>query len=162
MRKDLGAHKDKADQDLEVMLPGDGLSSKYAFRAIRRPGMLPPFLLSDLRLTLRRLSTTFNPETVDGLTSIQDVTFYPHLSMRGYRFDAADPTLRYSQSTLPHSEVVQFFQRTNSMAEVRQPTNFFNDASYTRTICILMAIFSKQMEEQKGTKNKRIRRTIWR
>lgn len=76
------------------MLPGDGLSSKYAFRAIRRPGTLPPFMLSDLRLTLRRLST-FNPETVDGLTSIQDVAVYPHLSIRGYRFDAADPTLRY-------------------------------------------------------------------
>ncbi|KIR59220.1 hypothetical protein I314_04734 [Cryptococcus bacillisporus CA1873] len=74
LSKDPWTHKDKADQDLEVMLPGDGLSSKYAFRAIGRPGALPPFLLSDLRLTLRRLSTTFNPETVDGLTSIQDVT----------------------------------------------------------------------------------------
>ncbi|KAE8539334.1 hypothetical protein D1P53_004433 [Cryptococcus gattii VGV] len=147
LSKDPGTHKDKADQDLEVMLPGDGLSSKYAFRAIGRPGVLPPFLLSDLRLTLRRLSAYFNPEAVDGLISNQDVTFYPHLSVRGYRFDAADPTLRYPQTTLPYSEVVQLFQRTNSMVEVRQPTNFFNDARDTRTICILMTIFSKQVEK---------------
>lgn len=124
LSKGPGTHKDKADQDLEVMLPGDGLSPKYAFRAIGRPGVLPPFLLSDLRFTLRRLSTSFNPEAVDGLTSNQDVTFYPHLSVRGYRFDAADPTLRYPHSTLPYSEVVQLFQRTNSMVEVRKQRTF--------------------------------------
>lgn len=33
------------------------------------------------------------------------------------------------------------------MVEVRQPTNFFNDARDTRTICILMTIFSKQVEK---------------
>lgn len=147
LSKDPGTHKDKADQDLEVMLPGDGLGSKYAFRAVGRPGVLPPFLLSDLRLTLRQLSTFFNPEAVNGLTFNQDVTFYPHLSVRGYRFDAGDPTLRYPQSKLPYSEAVQLFQRTNSMVEVRQPTNFFNDARDTRTICILMTIFSKQVEK---------------
>lgn len=147
INNDPGTHESKTDQDLEVMLPGDRHSSRNAFRAIGHPGSLPPFLLADLRLSLRQLTTTFNPETIDGLTSTQHVLFYPHLSVRGYKFEAADPTLRYPQSTLPYSEVERVLQRANSMVEVRQLSHILSDARGITSIGILMTIFSKQVEK---------------